>query len=216
MLVNVKYVPSFTIPDCINYIFTSNQPDALFLEDFDRRFFVHEVLGSPAERSFYETYDKWYRSEEGQAALLHHLLELDLGNFNPRAEAPDTEAKKGMIRDSKSDLGSWVLMLKEDPERALAPLGPEASKGCELFTASQLLHCYDPEKRTRVTAGGLGKEMKRSGFRQANYAVPVNTCMGQQRIWAVKNGVFWADVAKPHQISEAFNKFFGQGKEKHT
>jgi hypothetical protein len=215
MLVNVKYVPSFTIPDCINYIFTSNQPDALFLEDFDRRFFVHEVLGSPAERSFYETYDRWYRSVEGQAALLHHLLELDLGNFNPRAEAPETEAKKGMIRDSKSDLGNWVLMLKEDPERALSPLGPEAAKG-ELFTATQLLHCYDPEKRTRVTVGGLGKEMKRSGFRQANYASPVYTStMGLQRIWAIKNGVYWADVAKPKQITEAFDKVFGQGG-KHT
>lgn len=215
MLVNVKYVPSFTIPDCINYIFTSNQPDALFLEDFDRRFFVHEVLGSPAERSFYETYDRWYRSEEGQAALLHYLLELDLGNFNPRAEAPETEAKKGMIRDSKSDLGNWVLMLKEDPERALSPLGPEAAKECEVFTATQLLHCYDPEKRTRVTVGGLGKEMKRSGFRQANYASPVHTKMGLQRLWAVRNGVYWADVAKPKQIAEAFDKFFSQGG-KHT
>lgn len=215
MLINTKYVPSFTIPDCINYLFTSNQPDALFLEDFDRRFFVHEVVGAPAERSFYETYDRWYRSEEGQAALLYHLLELDLGNFNPRAEAPETEAKKGMIRDSKSDLGNWVMMLKEDPERALAPLGPEVAKECELFTATQLLHCYDPEKRTRVTVGGLGKELKRAGLRQANYASPVHTAMGLQRIWAVRNGKYWADVAKPKQIIEAFDKFFSQGG-KHT
>jgi hypothetical protein len=216
MLINTKYIPSFTIPDCINYLFTSNQPDALFLEDFDRRFFVHEVMGSPADRSFYETYDKWFRSEEGQAALLYYLLELDLGDFNPRAEAPHTNAKAAMIRDSKSDLGNWVGMLKEDPERALGPLGPEVAKGCELFTATQLLHAYDPEKRTRVTVGGLGKEMKRSMFRQANFGSPVHTNMGLQRIWAVRNGVFWADVAKPAQISEHFNKFFGQGKEKHT
>jgi hypothetical protein len=41
--INIKYIPQFSIPDCVNYYLTSNHADALFLEDEDRRFFVHEV-----------------------------------------------------------------------------------------------------------------------------------------------------------------------------
>jgi hypothetical protein len=31
----------------VNYYLTSNHADALFLEDEDRRFFVHEVMVNP-------------------------------------------------------------------------------------------------------------------------------------------------------------------------
>jgi hypothetical protein len=34
--INIKYIPQFSIPDCVNYYFTSNHADALFLEDEDR------------------------------------------------------------------------------------------------------------------------------------------------------------------------------------
>ena len=31
--VNVKYLPAYTVKDCINYFFTANHPDSFFLED---------------------------------------------------------------------------------------------------------------------------------------------------------------------------------------
>ena len=56
--VNVKYVPSYTIPDRINYFFNSNHPDAFFLEDTDRRFFINEVLSEKKTQQFYTDYVK--------------------------------------------------------------------------------------------------------------------------------------------------------------
>lgn len=38
--INMKNLPTYTVPDCINFYFTSNHPDAFFLDDQDRRFFI--------------------------------------------------------------------------------------------------------------------------------------------------------------------------------
>ena len=54
--INAKYTPSYVVPDCINYFFTSNHPDSFFLDDDDRRFFIHEVLATPREEEFYVEY----------------------------------------------------------------------------------------------------------------------------------------------------------------
>lgn len=43
VLVDEKFKPAYMMDDITNYYFTSNHPDALFLEDTDRRFFVWEI-----------------------------------------------------------------------------------------------------------------------------------------------------------------------------
>src|SRR5690606_17830809 len=69
--INPKYVSSYVVPDCINYFFTSNQPDAFFLEDDDRRFFVHEVKVGPLPEEFYMDYELWLHTG-GAAAVFHY------------------------------------------------------------------------------------------------------------------------------------------------
>jgi hypothetical protein len=70
-----------------------------------------------------------------------------------------------MMRDSKSDIGIWVQQLREDPDSILR-IG-EVQINLDLFTTKRLLALYDSDGKTRVTANGLGREMKRAGFRQA-------------------------------------------------
>ena len=52
--INQKYIPSYVIDDCINYLFTSNHPDSFFLEDADRRFLIVDVNQAPMEHAFYK------------------------------------------------------------------------------------------------------------------------------------------------------------------
>ena len=94
---------------------------------------------------------------------------------------------------------------------ALRPLGEEAAKSCEVFTPSLLLHAFDPEGKSRVTAGGLARELIRSGFRPLNGGVPVRTKMGIIRVYATKNQDYWVK-ASPKQIAAHYEKFFAQGK----
>ena len=211
MQVNVKYLPEYTLQDVINYIFSSNHPDAFFIEDLERRFFVHEVIGGPAPAPKYEMMDKWLHGK-GPAALFDYLLQVNTDSFNPRGHAPQTKAAQDMALASKSDLGMWCVHLREDAKAALGSLGEAADK-CDLYTAAQLLRAYDPEQRSKVTSPGVGRELRRAGFAQVNDGVPVRTASGLQRLWAVRNVAAWAS-ANPSECAKHYDRFFGNGARK--
>ena len=203
--INMKHIPTYTVPDRINYYFTSNHPDAFFLEDTDRRFFIHEVTGNPASTEFYKRYDKWYKSREGAAALFHYLLHLDLEGFSPTAAAPLTKAKANMIADTKSDVAVWVSQLRIAPDEILK-LGDVPLKG-DLFTTGELLQLYDPSGKTKVTANGLGRELKRAGFHYAHSGTVIVTIKGPQRLYAIRNYDKWRN-AKPRLLTSHYNERF--------
>src|SRR5271154_5533706 len=57
IVINPKHVQQFEIPDTINYYFTSNHDHAFYLDEADRRFFVHEL---PEERGSTAFWDDFY------------------------------------------------------------------------------------------------------------------------------------------------------------
>jgi hypothetical protein len=194
---NPKYIPSYTVPDCINYLFTSNHPDSFFLEDTDRRFAIFEVCGAPMSDDFYQAYLRWLDHEGGREALFHHLLTLDVSDFKPHGHAPQTKAKKEMIDSGRSDVATWVATLKESPDTILK-MG-DAVINRSLWTTGELHALYDPEKRSKVTANGMGRELKRAAVRKAydGMPVPVPAPHGPQRLWILR------DVARLAKMKSA-------------
>jgi len=200
MRVNVKYVPSYVVPDCINYLFNSNHPDAFFLEDSDRRYFIQEVLVDPLNAKFYQMYagvkgqaGTGWLDTGGAAAVFDWLLKRDLKGFDPSAAAFRTEARERIISDVQSDLGSWVRRLKALPDQVLK-LG-EIKLEKDLYTAKELLRLYDPTEKTRVSANGLGRELKRANMRQAlggNLVQPKG--MDSERYYIVRNAAKWVSA----------------------
>lgn len=196
---NPKHIRSYVVPDCINYYFTSNQPDAFFLEDDDRRFFIHEVIGGPLPEEFYVEYDLWLDSG-GSAAVFDYLLNLDLDSFNPAAPAYRTSAKDRMINTGRSDLASWVRQLIAVPDHTLV-IG-SVTETRDLLTSKELLAFYDPEGRTGTTANGLARELNRAGVRQVVDGQPIRLSSGNQaRYYAVRNPEKWLS-ASPKAIAE--------------
>jgi len=190
IIVDRKYIPTFTIRDCINWYFTSNQPDAIFLQDKDRRYFIHEVLGDPLPREFYVKYEDWIGGPHilgpGVPALFYHLLHVDLTGFDPRGPAPFTVAKYNMLELGRSDIGTWVHALSENPGSVLR-IG-DVPINYAVWRVEDLLRIYDPDGRTRVTANGLARELRRQGFRQAYNGMPVPTRTdGQVRLWVIRS-----------------------------
>jgi hypothetical protein len=184
--INAKYVPVYTIPDCVNYYFTSNHPDAFFLEDSDRRFFVHEVGSPPQPHSFYRRYAQWLFKEGGAAALFYHLLNLPLGDFKPEVRAPVTSSKSEMIEDGRSDVAAWVANLRENADRVLLIGGKPVN--WKLWTTSELFTLFDPTGTGRVTRNGLGRELRRAGFKRVFRSQPIPTeSFGMQRLWAIRD-----------------------------
>lgn len=200
---NPKYVPSYEILDCINYFFTSNQPDSFFLEDDDRRMFIWEVFGQPMAQDFYDEVDVELKNGKLGAAVFEYLLNLDLRDFNPRAPALLTGAKKNMIDNGRSDLGMWVHSLKEDPDTILRM--DNAIIPHELWRVEDLLAIFDPDGRKRVTANGLARELSRAGFNRVNKGEAVSTSKGRFRLWALRNSDKWGK-AYFQEIAEQYDR----------
>lgn len=196
--VNTKFMPEYVVPDVVNYYFTSNHPDAFFLEDDDRRFFIHEVLVGSLSEEFYMDYGLWLDTT-GPSALFHYLMTLDLGDFNPNAPARRTVAKDQMTADTRSDLSDWVFKLRSDPDSILR-LG-EAPVPGDLFTTKELLQLYDPSESRRVTANGLGRELRRAGVPRANRGLPVRGPEGVDRYYILRNVEKWLN-ATPSQLTQ--------------
>lgn len=151
--INTKYQPKYTIADCVNYYFTSNHPDALFLERHDRRHFVHEARADPLPLEFYLDYDRWLRHEGGAAALFWHLLQnVDVSWFIPQAPALRTPAKDAMIGLSRSDAAALLDEVIRDPSPFLARWGVEV----DLLQPTQLQRLVRDELVRPVSLKVLG------------------------------------------------------------
>lgn len=188
--VNPKGLPAYELADCANFFFTSNHGNAFSLSDKDRRCLVHKVIAPPLDEDFYMPYNLWL-AEGGGAALFHYLLtQVDLKGFNPKAPAPMTSAKAQMIEYSRSDVESWAIELRDDPDTVLGS-HPHFKVRGDLWTPAELLQAYDPDEKTRVKARGLGLALdgvlpKVNGGRQ------VRGPDGKQYYYAVRNVELWA------------------------
>ena len=184
--VSIKYQPGYVMNDCANYLFTSNHVDALFLDDYDRRTVVHEITAKPKSDDWYARIDKWRQSDKGPPALFDYLLNVELGNFNPKSPAPDSAAKTDMIALSKSDLDLSVTTLVENPDEVLR-LGETVIER-DLMTVAELAgFLHFPDART-ISVIALSKALRRAGFRMRI----VKTCDGTKRLWAIRNVRRWS------------------------
>lgn len=187
-----KYIPSYAVPDRINYYFTSNDPDAFYLDDGDRRFFIHETQAPKFDVVQRRQFVDWRDSDEGIAALWDHLLRVDLTGFDPQSEAPMTIGKQLMTGLGKSDLGSWVRELRISTQYVLDRAGFTS----DLATATELLGMYDPGGTKKVTANALGREMVRSGFIHPAKGTPLKLRSGRVvSVYILRNQDKWTKAA---------------------
>lgn len=183
---DIKYIPSYSIRDTINYLYTANDPDTFYMDDGDRRFFIHEVMAG--KFLAYKNYVRWRDSAVGIAALWAHLLKVDTSGFDPQAPAPDTRGKQEMLELGKSDLGAWVRDLRDNGDVLLERAG---LKG-DLVTAPELHMLYDPTGAKRTTVNALARELKRAGFRPPATGSKLRLADGTMRMaYVVRNWAKW-------------------------
>lgn len=205
--INAKYIPTYNVPDRVNYYFTSNHPDSFYFEDDDRRYFVHEIM-QPLPLDFAVRYDAWYNSPEGASALFYYLLHsVDTSTFNPKAPAPENAAKKRMIELGRSDAGAWVAALKESPEQILK-MGDLPPIKFQLITTDTLFRVYEAANpNSKLTRPGLSRALRSGGFHQVNLGEPVRTkTSGTVRLWAVQGDRDKLRKATPLQITKLYEE----------
>lgn len=192
VLINTKYIPEYKLPDHANMYLTSNHANAFYLEDRDRRMFVHEVVAPRADRAFYDKIYEW-KDGGGPAALLHYAQnEMDFGDFDPFAPALMTRSKAEMILHGKNELELWVRELQDDPYGKICVNGFQTKR--EAFTAFELVELFDVvRKGPTVGPQTMGLKLR------AAFAHPVNlTVEGSlaERFYVVKDAERWRSRPK--------------------
>ena len=164
VLVEEKYQIPYLIDDHANYYFTSNYPDAFYVEEDDRRFFIHEVTAKPLTAASRDRYFAWLEGR-GAAALFDYLLKVDLTGFDPFERPPLTDAKTEMIQMGTSDVRRWIEDVKRDPAAALGR--PTTAPACYLTTVARLVSRYRAEADRPMDAAWMGKELAKASVRKA-------------------------------------------------
>ena len=223
IIINIKYVPSYPVRDCLNYLFTSNRPDAFYLEDKDRRFFIHHVTSEPLPDAFYKEYTKALEMDLDHQGLAHekkrifasavfaYLLSYDLTDFNPGAAARMTQAKQAMTEIVMSDMRLWVMRLREEPEQVLK-VG-KIRMGGDLFKSGELMKLYlsqDPGAKTSARA--FGGALVSAGVPAFKHGQPLDTSKGKGRYYIVRNEEKWLKATTGQAIAH-INALYKKGEE---
>lgn len=186
--INKKFAPTYEIDNTINFMFTSNEMDAMYIEKFDRRGFIHEVVVKKKAQAFYRALDRWARGS-GPSHLFWYLLHcVNTKSFNPKAEPPGTEAKESMKDASRSDLDEWAMYLYENADHVLVMDNIESDR--DLFTLDELKHFMPEEIRARKPTNiALSKSLRRTN--SISDGRSVRTVTGVKKLWAVRNQDIW-------------------------
>lgn len=191
--VNIKYVPEYKLPEIINYYLTSNHADSFYLEDEDRRFFIHEVVAPKMTMKESEALYKW-RDGDGPAALLHYAQDgYDFGGFNPYDAPPKTLAKSEMIRAGKGELDGWIADLLEQPD-AWLQLGRMAMSR-DIWTSAELLALFEPHCKGRPqTSVHMGMRLRAAGVPYAAGGALIRAGDHAERFFIVRDRKRWTSA----------------------
>ena len=188
MNINIKFISQFTVPDHINYLFTSNQGDAFYIDEHDRRFFIHEVKVQRMDLAWYrDYYDPWLKGP-GPAALLHYFQhELDYGDFEPSAPPPFTKAKQEMVEGVRSELDTWLASLKNLD-----------LMGRDLWTASELCGRFNGAAVHKTPVNAFGRRLTR----QYPCVGLVDTGKAsRERFYAIANAEKWLKASNKERAA---------------
>jgi hypothetical protein len=185
LTMNIKNRKTYPVRDCINYYFTSQKEDALYIESADRRFFIVHAERDALPEQEYTKYKQWLYEEGGAERLMWYFQnEVDLAGFNPYGRAPMTTAKLEMAVAGRSEIEDWACDLIKNTDSILRPdRYPQ-----DLWRTEDLLAILDPDKRGKAGNKALSAALSNAGaFKIANGQNGAIINGNRSRLWAVRN-----------------------------
>ena len=174
----------------INFLFTSNHPNAFHLDVNDRRFFVWECVGERMPDAFFAEFVEWRDGEGGLQALMHYFMTVDLTGFNPKAHALITDAKQAMIEVGRSDVERWLFEHYIDP-------GTEVKS--EIVYVDDLVAEYENRGRRSTNTTAVGTALTRMGVRVVR-RVKIDGV--RKTVRAIRRPDYWAGALDAAWVAE--------------
>jgi hypothetical protein len=186
--IDTKNTPHYTLPDCINYFFTSNRDNAFSLEETDRRFFVHRLADKKLDADYVSRTLKPWLDAGGYSAILHYLInEVDLSTplaysgkpFNPFGAAPQTAARRAMIDADRDEEDLWLEELAASEESLYGTPGWKIATADDLY--AQFFLAYPKARVTSKTFSGKMKKVMR--VLRGNNVVKIREGVAPKRLY---------------------------------
>lgn len=123
VMLSEKYRPIKPVDNLGLYLLTSNYPEAASFSRDERRYFVancpDKLTGSEGE-AFYMDYLKPYNNKgDPGPAIMHYLLNYDLGGWEPPMEAPMTSARYNAYREGLNPITSLAEQMLSADENVI-------------------------------------------------------------------------------------------------
>ncbi len=182
---NIKNRKTYPVDDCINYYFTSQKEDALYIESADRRFFIVHAERDALPPDEYIKYKQWLHKDGGAERLMWYFQnEVDLEGFNPYGRAPMTNAKLEMAVAGRSEIEDWAFDLVRNVDSILRPdRHPQ-----DLWRTEDILRMFDPDQRGKVGSKAVSAALSNAGaFKIANGQNGAIINGNRSRLWALRN-----------------------------
>lgn len=107
--VNKKGISAFPIDNCVAMMGISNHPDALPLDECDRRWLVIETFATRRGEEYYRPLLAMLDDPKALGAIYAELLARDLQGYSGMYAAPETQARSRMIELSRNDEETWMM-----------------------------------------------------------------------------------------------------------
>jgi hypothetical protein len=107
--INDKGVATFKADNCFGIFAMTNHEAAIPLDDGDRRYLVERTDAVPRDAAYYMALYMILKQPAALAAIAYDLEHRDLGAYDARQRAPETQAKLDMIESSQTDLDSFLI-----------------------------------------------------------------------------------------------------------
>jgi uncharacterized protein DUF5906 len=193
ILVNPKYGRHLYIRNCANFYFTSNHPDPLFIDESEKRYFIHESRASELTKKQVSEFIRW-RDQGGCAKLLRWLLDYKIASsFNPNT-APVTEARRELADAGLSDLQRFAREIVEDPYGTLAPTFAleKRLRKIDLWDAEQIISAFRSRYPSRSpTTHALGNALRSTRKIWKTKTLVPDTRGRRKHVWIVHNFDAW-------------------------
>jgi hypothetical protein len=193
-----KFAKRKQVDNHIKLIMASNEDMIVPISNNDRRFAVFDVSAKHQKDATY--FDPLYAqmNSGGLAAMLHELLTMDLGDWHPRKNIPDTaarnEQKQGALRGFDAVLLDWL-------RSGLFPARVHGDGKISVTTIGVFNYLQEKYKREDITLHQIGLlfndlefgKLRRGGSR--GYLVP--RLADARAAWNEKRPpVTWDDTAE--------------------
>ena len=191
--VNLKHQPQYQLRNTLNMMLTTNKPNALKLDEDDRRFFIWEFPPGFPQEKLAQLF-AYKESTEGRAAMMWHgINDVDMSKFDPKGRAPMTEVKGDIIEHAKTDLRVFVERCIENYDHVFGING--VGRDCDFATPTEIARLYELEHPKSSASGvEVGRILGEHKDRVAALGQIRTKTAGKQSLYAFRNVDRWRDT----------------------